>query len=124
MAGDPCPKVYRAPKARKRVNPVSARRRAAFDDRAYCVQEVRILARGRCEYADLWPDVPCGWLPERTVLEVDEIRGGSWRVVEWTDPHRCRLTCPVHHDVKTDSKDHALVERIETETRRTDGPNI
>lgn len=118
MSGEPCPKVYRAPKARKRVKQISDTRRAAFDDRAYCCNEVRILAGGRCEYADLFPDIECGWLPERTVLEVDEIRGGSWRVVEWTDPHRCRLTCPVHHDEKTRTKTHELVARIENETRR------
>ena len=105
-------------KKRKRVKPMSDRRRAELDDRAYCQREVRILAANRCEYAALWPDVACGWLPERTVLEVDEIRGGSYRAVEWTDPHRCRLTCPVHHDFKTATKTHELVERIEKETRR------
>lgn len=105
------------PKAPKRVKAVSDRRRAERAERDVCRAEVIVLAGGRCEYAALFPTVACGWLPDRRQLEVDEIRGGAHRCTEWTDPHQCRLTCPVHHDFKTASKDLALVERIYNETR-------
>lgn len=62
-------------------------------------------AGGRCEYAAIIPEVPCGspW-PHRPVLEVDELHGGSARATEMQDPDQCALTCQVHHDVKTDGR--------------------
>lgn len=101
------------PKARRAIPPVSARRRAEQKARDECRREVLFRAGGRCQYAPLFPDVPCGWLPDRYQLEVDEIRGGSWRSTEHTNPDRCRAACPVHHDIKTATKDQDLVERIE-----------
>lgn len=67
------------------------------------VREI-VRARGRCEYADVIPEVACGWLPGRRQLEVDELHGGARRNEEMQDPDQCVLTCPVHHDVKTDGR--------------------
>jgi hypothetical protein len=101
------------PKVRKTLPQVSARRRSEAKAREVCREIVLARAGRRCQYRVLWPDVPCGWLPGRYGLEVDEIRGGSYRSQEHTDPDRCRATCAVHHELKTDQKTHALVERIE-----------
>jgi len=69
--------------------------------------EVGARAGWQCEYRDVIPEVECGWLPGRG-LEVDELRGGSFRASEWLDADRCRLTCPVHHDWKTANKREVL----------------
>lgn len=61
-----------------------------------------------CQYRAVVPAVACGWLPDRRVLEVDELRGGSFRSSEWLDPDRCRAVCPCHHDYKTLHKDEVI----------------
>ena len=82
---------------------VSGKRRAQLSERASVREQVIARAGGRCEYADVIPEVACGMLPGRG-MEVDELRGGSARGSEWLDPERCRLACPVHHDWKTAHK--------------------
>ena len=82
---------------------VSGKRRAQLSERASVREQVIARAGGRCEYADVIPEVACGMLPGRG-MEVDELRGGARRGSEWLDPERCRLTCPVHHDWKTAHK--------------------
>lgn len=58
-------------------------------------------AGGVCQYAAVIPELPCGFLPGRSILEVDELRGGSRRGTEYLDPVQCRLCCPMHHDYKS-----------------------
>jgi hypothetical protein len=88
----------------RRELPARSRKRIAdASDRVLTRAAVVARAGGRCEYADIMPEVACGTLPGRG-MEVDELRGGSWRQAEWLDPDWCRLTCPVHHDYKTEHK--------------------
>ncbi|HKO85637.1 MAG TPA: hypothetical protein VJ140_14015 [Actinomycetota bacterium] len=68
-----------------------------------------------CQYRRAVPEVACGWLPGRRVLEVDELRGGSYRSAEWLDPSRCRAVCPCHHDYKTTHKDDVLARLAQIE---------
>jgi hypothetical protein len=90
-----------------RVNPVSARRRSEQAARDACVEEVH-RRDGTCQLAVIFPEVTCGWLPDRRQLEVDEVHGGAMRCTEHTDPAACRLVCPKHHDHKTLHKRDAL----------------
>lgn len=94
-----------------RVNPVSKKRRAQADQRTDVRRAVLAAAGHRCEAIDLVPEVRCGDLPGRTGLEVDELRGGSYRVTEWLDPAACQAVCPVHHDWKTAHKREYLHRR-------------
>lgn len=56
----------------------------------------------RCQYAAVIPEIPCASpFKDRPKLEVDELRGGAHRSIEWLNPDACRLTCQAHHDVKT-----------------------
>ena len=98
---------------RSRLAPVSARRQAQKARRAEVVAEVHERAGGRCEYADVVPEVECAsyWWSSRPPLEVDELRGGAHRSSEWLDPEQCRLTCHAHHDWKTENK-RELLKRL------------
>lgn len=88
-----------------RIKPVSARRARDLQTRAAVVEIVHARAGGACWYAPVVPEIRCRQLyRDRLPLEVDELRGGAYRVTEWLDPDRCRLTCQAHHDFKTDNK--------------------
>lgn len=91
------------------INQKSDRRREQEQERARVRAIVHDRAGGRCQYAAVWPDIECGspW-PRRPKLEVDELRGGSYRSVEWLNPDACRLTCQIHHDHKTLNKPEHL----------------
>jgi hypothetical protein len=103
LRADPLKTLEWHRKSRKALGSVSAKRRADLGARAMVRQAVIERAGGQCEYAAVIPEVRCGFVPGRG-MEVDEIRGGSYRVSEWLDPDRCKLTCPVHHDFKTNHK--------------------
>lgn len=85
----------------KRLPAQSARRVAEADARAACRTAVLERAGGVCEYADVIPEVTCGPIGRRRELEVDEIRGGSYRCTDYLDPEQCRASCARHHDWKT-----------------------
>lgn len=89
------------------LKPFSAKRALQSQQRKLVRQIVCERADNQCEYADVIPEISCGMLPGRG-MEVDELRGGSYRQQEWLDPDRCKLTCPVHHDFKTDNKKFVL----------------
>lgn len=93
-----------APKKRKRIRPVSASRLSKAELRKAVIWAVLTRPGPRCELAAVFPEVRCGSIvtAERPhAIEVDEIRGGSWRSTEMYDPERCRRTCHRHHDHKT-----------------------
>lgn len=72
-------------------------------ERAKVVAIVHERAGHRCQYAEIIPEVPCASpFKDRPQLEVDELRGGAHRQIEYLNPDACRLTCQAHHDVKTD----------------------
>jgi hypothetical protein len=99
------------PKVRKRIPPVSEARLSKKALREAVVAEVLTRPGPRCELAAVIPEVPCGSLttPERPhELEVDEMRGGAYRVTEMYDPSRCHRTCHQHHDWKTANKREVL----------------
>ena len=98
----------RKPLARSQLRSVSRKRSQATTTRKQVREAVLRRSGGQCEYAAIIPEVQCGWLPDRTVLEVDELRGGSWRQQEWLDPQWCRATCAQHHDYKTAHKREVL----------------
>jgi hypothetical protein len=106
-------------KSRKPLPPVSTSRAAERGDRDRCRKAVHDRAAGRCEYAAVIPEKPCGFVAGRG-MEVDEIRGGSYRSIEHTDPAFCWYTCPMHHDYKTSHK-RTIIERLLAEGRITDG---
>lgn len=91
-----------------RISPVSEKRKAEQGARTACRAEVLRRSEGRCEYEAVIDWIPCGFLPDRRALEVDELRGGSFRSTEYLDPDACRATCPVHHDYKTSHKNEVL----------------
>lgn len=103
LRADPAKQMAWQRRSRTALARVSERRRAQLSERDRVRDAVWARAGGRCEYADVVPEVACGMLPGRG-MEVDELRGGSRRGSEWLDPDRCRLTCPVHHDYKTAHK--------------------
>lgn len=103
LRADPAKQMEWQRRTRAALARVSDRRRAQLGQRKQVRDVVWARAGGRCEYADVVPEVECGMLPGRG-MEVDELRGGSQRGSEWLDPDRCRLTCPVHHDYKTAHK--------------------
>lgn len=94
-------------RSRQPLPPVSRRRRGQLPERQTVREQVTERAGGECEYRDVIPEVPCGFLPGRG-MEVDEVRGGSHRQAEWLDPDCCRYTCPIHHDWKTEHKREVL----------------
>lgn len=101
--------------------PQRSRRRSDDDGRRREVRaEVARRSGGRCQYAAVIPEVPCGFFVDRPGMEVDEMRGGAWRSTEYLDPDRCRLTCPAHHDWKTDHKRLVLQRLAEHEG----GPDV
>jgi hypothetical protein len=110
LRGDPLKTLEWHQRSRKALAKVSAKRRADLGRRTEVRNEVIARAGGQCEYAAIVPEVACGLLPGRG-MEVDELRGGSYRVTEWLDPDRCRLVCPVHHDWKTAHK-RELLKRL------------
>jgi 5-methylcytosine-specific restriction endonuclease McrA len=77
---------------------VSRKRRAQLRTRAD-VRRIVIARDGGCRGRFLIPEQPCGFLPGRAMLEVDEIiprgRGG-----DWLNPDHCQLLCPRCHDWK------------------------
>lgn len=85
-----------------RINPISKKRRAQMPLREETRAAVLLRAKGQCEYRLAIREVECGFLPGRYQLEVDELRGGSWRNTEMVDPGACRLACPRHHQAKTE----------------------
>lgn len=94
-------------KPRKRIPPVSKSRQAKAELRELVRWVVLTRPGPRCEIAAAFPEVRCGSIitPERpNELEVDEIRGGSFKVTEMYDPERCRRGCHRHHDHKTANK--------------------
>lgn len=91
-----------------RPNQMSAKRRAQMVVRRQVVAVVAARAGGGCWWRPVITEIRCGALPGRGSHEVDELRGGSWRNVEWLDPDACRLICPKHHEWKTDHKLEAL----------------
>lgn len=94
-------------RSRRPLPPVSRKRRDQLPTRQQVRRQVEARAAGVCEYRDVIPEVACGMLPGRG-MEVDEVRGGSYRQAEWLDPERCRWVCPVHHDYKTSHKREVL----------------
>lgn len=109
---------FTPPKEPRRIPARSKRRTDRQPERATAVAVASVRAGGRCEYAAVIHEVPCGWLPSRTELEPDELRGGSYRVTEQYDPERIRIVCPVHHDWKTDHKPELLERLAEHENPR------
>ena len=106
-----------APKQRKRIAPKSKRVIDRQPERDACRAVVLERAGHCCQYAPIWPGLPCGSpFTDRPQLEVDEVRGGSYRAADQYDPHWCRAACQLHHDIKTRSKTRALVARIMEET--------
>jgi len=103
LRADPLAQLEWQRRSRKALARVSKKRQAQLGDRKRVRDVVWARAAGRCEYAEVVPEVACGMLPGRG-MEVDELRGGSRRGSEWLDADRCRLTCPVHHDYKTAHK--------------------
>lgn len=97
----------------------SEKRAAQADER----DQVRalVLARDRgCIARDVITEVRCG-SPDlrRPAFEVDEVRGGSWRITEWLDAARCWSMCQNHHDHKTANKRDVL-RRMRAAGRLTD----
>ena len=62
------------------------RRLEQQDERDECRRIVLARAGGRCEYEGAIPEVRCGFLPGRRQLEVDELRGGSYRSMTMRRP--------------------------------------
>lgn len=104
------------------TKPLPARSAKAIDrqaERDACRAEVLARAGNVCQYAPLFPWVPCGFYPwaGRPELEVDELHGGSYRCTEQYDPDQCRAVCPVHHDCKTRDKLATLARLARLEGR-------
>jgi hypothetical protein len=114
------------PKARawanSRKTPVrskSLRRTQQELERAEVRAEVHQRAGGVCQYAPVIPEIQCASpFRDRPQLEVDELRGGAHRSVEWLNPDACRLTCQAHHDWKTEHKPE-LLRRLAVHEGRT-----
>lgn len=98
------PKAREFAGKRSRIAPRSTRRRDQEPERVDVRATVLDRAAGVCQYAEIVPEVECGFYPwaDRPGLEVDELHGGAQRSIEWLDPEACRAVCPRHHDVKTD----------------------
>lgn len=92
MAGDPRPKApTRASKGRRRLPPMSPKRRRALTVRAEVVAAV--TARDRtCRGPGMGAPGPC-WGP----LDAHEPRGGSERHLTWLDADQAILLCRGHH---------------------------
>lgn len=88
----------------KRIPQRSQRRVDEQEARDECRRAVLARAGSRCEYEGAIPEIRCGFLPGRRQLEVDELRGGSYRSTEYLDPEQCRAACPKHHEFKTEHK--------------------
>lgn len=98
-----------AQRKRARLKAKSDRRRLLDGERAEVRAEVLRRANGECAYAPIVPEVQCAFYPpDRPGLEVDELRGGAHRSIEWLNPDACRAACPAHHDYKTDHKREVL----------------
>jgi len=87
---------------------ISEKRLKQLEERKKVIETVKQRANNQCEYAHIIPEIPCATLPGRQNLEVDELRGGAHRCTEWLDPDQCKLTCPAHHDYKTNHKNEIL----------------
>ena len=90
------------------MKPISNKKLQQLNERKKVIETVKQRANNQCEYADIIPEIPCATLPGRNNLEVDELRGGAYRCTEWLDPDQCKLTCPAHHDYKTNHKNDIL----------------
>lgn len=103
---------------RRQIRTISDKRREQLAERA----EVRTIVAARaghaCQYKAIIPEIPCATRPGRHLLEVDELRGGAHRCIEWLNPDACRLACPAHHDWKTDHKAEVLRRLAEHEGDR------
>lgn len=108
LTADPGKQAEWRQRTARNLPAISKRRRREQSARNLVREQVHIRAGGACEYASVVPEVTCGFLPGRSRMEVDELRGGSFRSVEYLDVERCRLTCPVHHDWKTAHKRDVL----------------
>lgn len=75
---------------------VSTKRRELFPDRDRCRAAVIDRDRG-CVAAGI-AGVPCGQIPGRAMLEVNELRRGSMRAQSWLEPDWCIAVCPQSHD--------------------------
>jgi hypothetical protein len=96
------------------LNKVSPKREDEKAEREQVRNQVIKRAGFQCEYAELIPEVhDCVFYPpDRSGLEVDEMRGGSYRCTEYLDPDACHAACPGHHDWKTANK-REFIERWE-----------
>lgn len=90
-----------ARRTRSRLAAQSDRVKEAAAERAKVRKVVAARAGWQCQYAVIVPEVACRFYGGRG-MEVDELRGGAHRSIEWLNADACRLTCPAHHDVKTD----------------------
>lgn len=107
-----------------RINPVSKRRRENGPRRDLVRKIVAERAGHTCWYAPVIPEIRCRWLDRtRPELEVDELRGGSYRSTEMYDPDACRLTCQSHHDHKTEHKLDVL-DRLARYEQEHPWPNL
>lgn len=87
-----------------RIAQQSERRREQAEARREVVQIV-LKRDGVCQYARVIPEVPCSSpFAHRPPLEVDELRGGSHRSIEYLNPDACVAVCQTHHDIKTDGR--------------------
>jgi hypothetical protein len=108
-------------KARKSLAYRSKKTKEREPEREQVRKEVHERAGFACEYAAVIPEIPCGSpFPDRPRLEVDELRGGSYRSTEMYDPKQCRLTCQIHHDHKTEHKVEVLDRLAKYEEERGD----
>lgn len=88
----------RGPKARKRLKPMSDKRRRDLAEREKVVATV--LARDRtCQARALVPEVRCASpIRDRAPLEVHEIvKRARWSRA-WLTPEVCVALCQAHHD--------------------------
>jgi hypothetical protein len=93
---------------RNPIKKISTKRASQLNERKKVIDQVKERANNQCEYADIIPEIDCDTRPGRKNLEVDELRGGAHRCTEWLDATQCRLTCPAHHDYKTNHKNEIL----------------
>lgn len=112
MSGDlvtPHPKPAPRPeKRRKRVNPVSAKRRRDYERRDEVRRIVEARDGWRC-WAHLigWPGT-CDTRGPRQDLELHETTPRGRDPQAWLDPDKCRLVCPAAHDELTSTYGETL----------------
>jgi hypothetical protein len=110
-----------------RLRHASPKRARDQQRRQAVVEIVHARANCCCWYAAFIPEIRCEhWDRSRPRLEVDELRGGSYRITEWLDPDACRLACQSHHRYKTEHKLEVLdrLARYEQEHPWPTLPNL